>query len=155
MVKVISHPARAQVEGEYEIISVEAECFADLRRYKEKTELPDDPIEATKIKRRALSYVIENGLLYNRYFGGPLLLCLFPKDDEKVMEEAHQGVCSAHQGTHTLVRKLVIQGYYYSTMVSDCIRKVVKFSVCQAFSRKETRSASFYTPVMTPIPFSR
>lgn len=76
----------------------------EIRRYKKK----GDPVEAAKIQRRSPAYVLMDGHMYKKSFGGPLLRCLFPADANQVMEEAHRGICAAHQGAHTLARKLVL-----------------------------------------------
>lgn len=93
--------------------------------------------------------------MYKKSFGWPLLRCLLPPDANQVIEEAHRGICAAHQGAHTLARKLVLQGYYWPTMVKDCIDRVAKCAVCQSFARKDTRQASFYTPITVAIPFAK
>ncbi|XP_031099799.1 uncharacterized protein LOC116003998 [Ipomoea triloba] len=54
-----------------EEVPPEAHILADLIRYKEKVELPDDPVEAARIKRMAPSYVMQDGRLYKRSFRGP------------------------------------------------------------------------------------
>ncbi|XP_019150529.1 PREDICTED: uncharacterized protein LOC109147322 [Ipomoea nil] len=127
----------------------------DIRRFKETGELPEDPGAAARVRRKAPSFEIIDGQLYKRSFGGPLLKCLLRTEAEKIMDEAHRGICAAHQGAHTLPRKLVVQGYYWPTMMRDCIEWMSKCGVCQAFARKDTRPATFYTPVTTAIPFSK
>ncbi|XP_031096962.1 uncharacterized protein LOC116001213 [Ipomoea triloba] len=127
----------------------------ELVKYITQAELPNDPEKAAKIKRRAPTYVILDGQLYKKSFGGPLLKCLLPQQAQEVMEEVHQGVCAAHQGANNLTRKLIIQGYYWPSMVQDCIQKVLHCEVCQKFAQKKTRPATFYTPITIAIPFAR
>ncbi|XP_019190616.1 PREDICTED: uncharacterized protein LOC109185074 [Ipomoea nil] len=127
----------------------------DIRRFKETDELPEDPGVAVKVRRKAPSFQILDGQLYKRSFGGPLLKCLLRPEAEKIMDEAHRGICAAHQGAHTLARKLVVQGYYWPTMMQDCIEWIANCGVCQAFARKDTRPATFYTPITTAIPFAK
>ncbi|XP_019176071.1 PREDICTED: uncharacterized protein LOC109171493 [Ipomoea nil] len=127
----------------------------DIRRFVEKGELPEDPGVAARVRRKAPSFRIVDGQLYKRSFGGPLLKCLLRPEAEKIMDEAHRGICAAHQGAHTLARKLVVQGYYWPTMMRDYVERVSRCGVCQAFARKNTRPATFYTPVTTAIPFAK
>ncbi|XP_019161181.1 PREDICTED: uncharacterized protein LOC109157795 [Ipomoea nil] len=127
----------------------------DIRRFKETGELPNDPGVAARVRRKAPSFRIIDGQIYKQSFGGPLLKCLLRPETEKIMDEAHRGICAAHQGAHTLARKLVVQGYYWPTMMRDCIEWIAKCGVCQAFARKDNRPAIFYTPVTTAIPFSK
>lgn len=96
-----------------------------------------------------------NGQLYKRSFGGPLLKCVLPEQAEEVMTEVHEGICSAHQGANTLSRKIILQGYYWPSLVEDCIKKVKACPVCQPFARKETRPAMYYMPVGSAISFAK
>ena len=42
--------------------------------------LPEEKIEADKIRRKATSYwLLEDGKLYRRSFSGPYLLCVHPE----------------------------------------------------------------------------
>lgn len=59
-----------------------------------------------------------------------------PNEAKTVMDEAHRGIYAAHQGANTLARKLVIQGYYWPTMVKDCTEEVKTCPTCQAFAKK-------------------
>ncbi|VFQ79290.1 unnamed protein product [Cuscuta campestris] len=87
--------------------------------------LPTDPIAAKVVKRRAPSYTLECGRLYKRSYNGTLLRCLRTDEAQKLMEEIHEGICSAHQGAFTMSRKVT------------------------------GRPATNYTSVSTAIPFSR
>lgn len=71
------------------------------------------------------------------------------------MTEVQEGVCSAHQGANTLSKKVILQGYYWPSIVEDCIKNVKACPVCQPFAKKETRPATYYMPVCSAIPFAR
>jgi len=47
------------------------------------------------------------------------------------MEEAHVGVCGAHQLGPRLHDRIKRMGYYWPTMVRDCIDYVKRCDVCQ------------------------
>ncbi|VFQ86991.1 unnamed protein product [Cuscuta campestris] len=68
--------------------------------------LPIDPIAAKVVKRRAPSYTLECGRLYKRSYNGTLLRCLRAAEAQKLMEQIHEGICSAHQGAFTMSRKV-------------------------------------------------
>ncbi|XP_019160735.1 PREDICTED: uncharacterized protein LOC109157291 [Ipomoea nil] len=129
--------------------------IGDLTRYITKAELPSDPVQAAKVKRRAPAYQLVDNQLYIRSFGGPLLKCLPPSEAKQVIEEAHSGICAAHQGANTLARKLLVQGYYWPSMIQDCIQMIQSCHTCQKFAEKQNRPATFYTPVTTTIPFAK
>ena len=61
--------------------------------------LPDNPKEATSIRRRSLRFYYDLTLktLYRRSYGGVLLRCLSNSKAQQVLKEAHNGICGAHQ----------------------------------------------------------
>ncbi|VFQ80927.1 unnamed protein product [Cuscuta campestris] len=117
--------------------------------------LPIDPIVEKVVKRRAPSYTLECGRLYKRSYNGTLLRCLRAGEAQKLMEEIHKGICSAHQGAFTMSRKVTLQGYFWPTIIRDCAEYVRKCKVCQEFQRMPGRPATNYTPISTAIPFAR
>ncbi|VFQ84371.1 unnamed protein product, partial [Cuscuta campestris] len=117
--------------------------------------LPADPIAAKVVKRRAPGYTLECDRLYKRSYNGTLLRCLRAGEAQKLMEEIHEGICSAHQGAFTMSRKVTLQGYFWPTIIRDCAEYVRKCKVCQEFQRVPGRPATNYTPISTAIPFAR
>ncbi|VFQ98421.1 unnamed protein product [Cuscuta campestris] len=106
------------------IVTEEASGWiADLIRYKKDGVLPGDETTARLIKRRAPTYVIENGGLYKRSYNGTLLRCVDEARAGQIMEEVHEGICAAHQGPFSMARRIVLQGYFWPTMVKDCARR--------------------------------
>ena len=60
-----------------------------IRFLKEDT-LPEERIEADKVRRKATSYLLsENHKLYKQSLSGPYLLCVHPKLTESLLEELH------------------------------------------------------------------
>ena len=54
--------------------------------------LPEEKIEADKIRRKATSYWLsEDHKLYKRFFSRPYLLCVYPDLTESLLEELHEG----------------------------------------------------------------
>jgi len=55
-------------------------------------------------------------------------------DDEeaaKALEEAHSVICGAHQSSPKLHFQIKWMGYYWSTMVKDCMEYAKRCSACQ------------------------
>ncbi|XP_028078733.1 uncharacterized protein K02A2.6-like [Camellia sinensis] len=65
--------------------------------YLEHRKLPDDSLHRTKIRRRALLFIYYKETLFRRSFEGIFLLCLGDEETQQAMEEAHFGICGAHQ----------------------------------------------------------
>lgn len=74
--------------------------------------LPDERIEAEKIKRKAPRFWLsENQKLYKRSYLGPYLLCIHPEVVEVLLEELHEGICYSHTGGRSLTHSALIQVY--------------------------------------------
>jgi hypothetical protein len=63
-----------------------------ISRYIENGELPADPQEKTRLKRRACSFTLVEGTLYKRGFITPLIKCLGPNETQEVLADVHDGI---------------------------------------------------------------
>lgn len=127
------------------ILRAEDEWMNEIILYKIHGVTPDDPLRKKKVLAMATSYRMVEGKLYKTSFGRPLLRFLTRAEADRVMEEIDQGICAAHQGTRTLARNIVLQGYYWPRMVVDCFEHVRKCQKCQEFAVLPGKPASFYT----------
>ncbi|CAH9143682.1 unnamed protein product [Cuscuta epithymum] len=137
------------------ITTRDADWIDCLIKYINEGVLPAEEVEAKVTKMRAPSYTILNEKLYKRSYNGTLLKCLRPDEAKVAMEEIHAGICSAHQGAHTMSRKVILQGFFWPTIVKDCAEFVKRCVVCQEFQKSPGRPATNYTPISTAIPFAR
>ncbi|XP_019166957.1 PREDICTED: uncharacterized protein LOC109162728 [Ipomoea nil] len=109
-------------------------CWLDhLKEYKRIGALPPDEADAKLVKRRAPTYVIMGDTLYKRSYNGALLRCLYPDEARAVMEEIHEGTCSAHQGAFAMSRRAIIQGYFWPKMAKECADYARGCETCQHF----------------------
>ena len=70
--------------------------------------LPEEKIEADKIRRKATSYWLsEDHKLYKRSFLGPYLLCVHPEQIESLLKEMHEGICGSHTGGRSLAHRVI------------------------------------------------
>lgn len=61
--------------------------------------LPNDIKKAEKVRRMAACFWIsEDRRLYRLSFGGPNLLCLYPRKTAELLAELHEGICDGHSG---------------------------------------------------------
>ncbi|XP_074560083.1 uncharacterized protein LOC141816144 [Curcuma longa] len=93
--------------------------------------LPEDPKQARTLKRRAARFTMIGETLYKRAFSRPLLKCLGPDEADYVMKEIHQGCCGNHTDGRTLVRKILLVGYFWPTMQADTTQLVRTCLSCQ------------------------
>ena len=111
-------------EKDVNIICVLVTYAKDWRQpiieYLEHGKLPSDPRHKTEIQRRALRPLLHE-TLYRRSFLGLWLRCLDTVEAKQAMGEAHLGVCGAHQSRPKLRDHIKRMGYYWPTMVQDCM----------------------------------
>ncbi|CAM8905394.1 unnamed protein product [Rhodiola kirilowii] len=93
--------------------------------------LPADPRHKIEICRRAPRFIHYKGTLYRRSFLGQWLRCLSEEEAVEVMQEAHAGICGAHQSGPKLYDRVKRMGYYWPTVVQDCTDFAKKCNACQ------------------------
>ncbi|XP_070008272.1 uncharacterized protein LOC142165127 [Nicotiana tabacum] len=96
-----------------------------------KGKLPEDSRQRTDIKLRAPRFIFYKGTLFRRSFEGLFLRCLNKEEAFQAMEEAHSSSCGAHQSGPKLHFHIKRMGYYWATMVKDCIDHAKRCQVCQ------------------------
>ena len=102
-----------------------------LIEYLKHGRLLKDPRVRADIKRRAPQFKFHNGMLFRRSYEGLFLRCLDKEDAPQTMEEAHSGICGAHQSgpkLHFCIKKM---GYYWQTIVMECLEHAKKCQACQ------------------------
>ena len=80
------------------IFTIDSEDWRQpLIDYLEYGKLPDELRHRTKIRCRAPRFIYYKETLYRRSFDGVLLRCLGGEETNQAIEEAHFGICAAHQ----------------------------------------------------------
>nr|GEW70262.1 reverse transcriptase domain-containing protein [Tanacetum cinerariifolium] len=105
-------------------------CMTQLVNYLNGGVLPGDKKEARKLRLKARQYELIEGLLYRRSFLTPWLRCVGPLQAEYVMREIHEGSCSMHAGSRSIVAKAIRLEYYWPTMHKDARDMIRKCSDC-------------------------
>ncbi|XP_020240077.1 uncharacterized protein LOC109818937 [Cajanus cajan] len=116
--------------------------------------LPDDPLEAKKMRITAARYTLIAGDLYKRGFSTPLLKCLTPDQAHYVLREIHEGVCGTHSGGRTLAAKVLRAGYYWPTLVANCSNFIQRCKPCQQHGPLTHQPPEGLHAIATPWPFS-
>src|SRR6266487_3749988 len=116
--------------------------------------LPVDAKEATKIRKRACSYVLLDDKLYRRGFSIPLLKCVEETRVEFILQEIHEGINGQHIGGRSLARKALRAGYYWPTMQNDAKDHVLKCDKCQRHGDMHIEPANELRTLISPWPFA-
>ena len=89
--------------------------------------LPEEKSEADKIRRKASRFSLSEDLkLYTRSFLGPYLLCVHPDATKFILKELHEGICGSYTRGKSLSHKVIMQGYWWSSMQKEAHEYVKK-----------------------------
>ena len=98
-------------------ITVRPSWMDSIIRFLKKDILPEERIEADKVRRKAISYWLsENHKLYKHSFSRPYLLCVHLELTESFLEELHEGICGSHTEGKSLAHRAITQGYWWPNM---------------------------------------
>ncbi|KAK4404346.1 hypothetical protein Sango_0803200 [Sesamum angolense] len=109
-------------ENVMEVFKVKEEDWRQpLVDYLKYGKLPKDLRWRTDTRGRAVRFIYYKGTLYRQSFKGLFLRCLSDNEKVQAMEETHSGVCGAHQSGPKLHFRIKRMGYYWPTIVKDCM----------------------------------
>ena len=112
LVEDLYKPTETRETAQIHQIRVGSSWMDSIIRFLREDILPEERIEADKVRRKATSYWLsENHKLYKRSFLGPYLLCVHPELTESLLEELHEGICGSHTGGRSLAHRVITQGY--------------------------------------------
>ena len=69
--------------------------------------LPQDVVEARKVRKRSVRFMILNDTLYERGFSMPYLKCVDEEEAKYILKEIHEGIYEDHVGPKSLVSKVI------------------------------------------------
>ncbi|CAL9026185.1 unnamed protein product [Prunus brigantina] len=102
---------------------------------------------------RARCYLIYQNELYRKGSDGLLLLCPSAKDIKVIMTESHNGICGAHQSGIKMTWLIRRHGYYWPTILKNCIEYAKGCIKCQIYGPIQRVPAKALHPVTKPWPF--
>ena len=130
-----------------------AEWMKPIIQYLEHGTLPKDKLKAKKLKIKAAHYSMYNGELYRRSLSHPWSKCISPEEGNYILRKIHEGICGAHEAQNTIVRKALLQGYYWLNMSKETFQLVQKCTKCQRFAHLTQKPSNIQHPVRSPWPF--
>lgn len=106
-----------------------------------------------KIKFLAANFVLYKDQLYRKSADGLLLLCVGGPEALKIMREVHGGICGAHQAGIKMRWLIRRHGYYWPTILKDCIEFARGCKQCQIHGSRHRVPATLLHPIIKPWPF--
>jgi len=125
-----------------------------ISRYITSGELPSEPHERTKLKRRSCSFTLVEGVLYKRCFIQPRIKCLGPNETKEVLADVHDGICGQHLGAKAFTKKILRAGYFWPTMQKDAKDYVNLCDKCQRHGDMHLAPPTKLTSVVSHLPFA-
>ena len=112
------------------------------------------PTAPRKLRRKAVSYILVGEDLYKKSLEDDLLLrCIAGIEVLRVMAEVHEGICGAHQSGIKMRWLIRRYGYYWPTILEDCIKFAKGCQPCQMHGNIQHVPADSFHPVVKPWPF--
>jgi len=105
------------------------------------------------VRFQATKYVLLEEELYYRTIDGVLLKCLGDDEARSLMVEIHEGVFGAHQSAFKMKWMIRRKGYYWPTILEDCLKYFKGCQGCQKFGNIQRVPASTMNPIIKPWPF--
>ncbi|KAG7557031.1 Reverse transcriptase domain [Arabidopsis suecica] len=118
-------------------------------------ELPSNKWQARKLKIISAKYCIIKESLYKRGVSDPYLLCIFGPEVEIVTSEVHEGLCGSHSSGRAMAFKIKQLGYFWPTMISDCIDYAKRCKKCQMHAPLIHQPSEILSSISAPYPFMR
>ncbi|GJX62348.1 reverse transcriptase domain-containing protein [Tanacetum coccineum] len=125
-------------------------CMTPIFKYLTERTLPAEAKKARAVRRKSWRFSVINGILYKKSFLEPWLRCVGPLQANYVLREIHEGSCSMHAGTRSVVAKALRIGYYWPTMNEDA-RKLIR--ACQVHKPIPRNPQQKLSPITSPWPF--
>ncbi|KAJ9542262.1 hypothetical protein OSB04_028768 [Centaurea solstitialis] len=154
----IIHLMTSSIEAKEKVQMIEEvyNWSLDIWNYLKYDRLPDDKMEARKIKTKASRYTIFEGRLYRKSTSGLILRCITSqKHMNQILHEMHDGECGNHSGGRSLANRISRQGYYWPTLREDAMRYVQRCDACQRHSGMSHLPSEPLHSVLIPWPFMR
>ena len=119
-IELMEEPAHCHEINTEEV--VDQPWFHEVKKYLEAQEYPEGASINDKkfLSRFSVKFFLSNDILYKRNHEYVLLRCVDKVEAERIMAGLHEGTFGTHSSGHTMAKKILREGYYWSTMETDC-----------------------------------
>ncbi|XP_075674778.1 uncharacterized protein LOC142643964 [Castanea sativa] len=108
------------IEGRHILkIKEQDKWMTPIIHYLKEGWLPEDKMEAMKIKIRETCFVIIEDVLYRQGYSLPYLRCTSSEEIDYVLCKIHERTCGNHDRARSLAGKVLRASYYWPTLQKD------------------------------------
>ncbi|KAK0579206.1 hypothetical protein LWI29_022797 [Acer saccharum] len=155
----VAHLTKPSTAESKEVMTVEIQpgpsnWTTQLRKYLEENVLPENAVEAKRIKYRSTRYIILRGELYRRGFSKVLQRCVAGEETRKILKDVHSGVCGNHTRGKSLANKVLRQGFYWPTLFAEAQRFTESCETCQRIANDIRQPPELLRSLTSPWPFA-
>ncbi|KAG7588731.1 Ribonuclease H-like superfamily [Arabidopsis suecica] len=126
-----------------------------IKRYIMTGELPKNKWQARKMRIVSAKFCLSKDTFYKRGVSDPYLLCIFGPEVEIVVREVHEGLCGSHASGRAMAFKIKRMGYYWPTMITDCVKFAQRCKRCQLHAPLIHQPSELFSSISAPYPFMR
>ncbi|KAG7559356.1 Integrase catalytic core [Arabidopsis thaliana x Arabidopsis arenosa] len=126
-----------------------------IKHYIMTGELPKNKWQARKMRIVSAKFCLSKDALYKRGVSDPYLLCIFGPEVEIVVREVHEGLCGSHASGRAMAFKIKRMGYYWPTMITDCVKFAQRCKRCQLHAPLIHQPSELFSSISAPYPFMR
>ncbi|XP_021751559.1 uncharacterized protein LOC110717215 [Chenopodium quinoa] len=131
------------------------EWYDNILAYKLYDALLTEKLEAHKVKKDSIWFVMFHGGLYKRGFSLPLRRCITAYESARLIEEIHESECGNHVGGRSMSLEAMKRGYYWPTMNADLLAYAKKCDKCQKFGPAINQPPNDLTTILNQVPFAQ
>jgi hypothetical protein len=106
-----------------------------------------------KVKQHMLKYTSLDDDHYRGTIDGVLLKCLGEEQANVAVWEVHDGICGAHQSANKMNWLLWKAGFYWATMMNDCMKYQKGCEMSQRFENIQLAPAGVMNSIVKLSPF--
>jgi hypothetical protein len=150
-------PEESPIKGDMFFITSSDPWYGDILIYLQTLKCPTSVSrdERRHIRNQAKNYLILDDTLYQRGVDCILHQCLTHEEVVIMLNNCHIGACGGHLSGLVTAQNILRVGYFWPTLIKDCIESVKKCHLCQIFSRKMRAHPTPMFPVIIVSPFTK
>jgi hypothetical protein len=149
-------PKESPIRGDMFLITSSDPWYGDIPIYLQTLKCPtiSSRDERRRILHQSKNYLILDDTLYQRGVDCILCRCLTHEEADIVLNDCHTEACGGHFSGLAKTKNILCTGYFWPTLIKDCIESVKKSHPCQIFSRKMRAHLAPMFSVITVGPFT-